>query len=120
MFATAIAEPKAEPAGELQVHGSGVLVRWLLQNDLVDEVTLITVPVVLGQGTRLFPDRGPDIGLELIDSRADTKGVTTQVCRPVGRPRYPNQPRSTHQEPRRGRERQRPRRRHRSGQVTRG
>src|SRR5215213_8735129 len=72
----AIGELKTEPAGELQVHGSGALVRWLLENDLVDEMTLLIVPVVLGQGTRLFPDTGPDIALELVDSRADSKGVT--------------------------------------------
>jgi hypothetical protein len=44
--------------------------------------------VVLGQGTRLFPDAGPDIALDLIDSRADSKGVTIQVYRPNGRPQY--------------------------------
>jgi dihydrofolate reductase len=26
------------------VHGSGTLVRWLLENDLVDEMTLLIVP----------------------------------------------------------------------------
>ena len=36
--------------------GSGALVRWLLDNNLVDEITLLIVPVVLGQGARLFPD----------------------------------------------------------------
>ena len=42
-----------------QMAGSGALVRWLLDNDLVDEMNLLIVPVVLGQGTRLFPDAGP-------------------------------------------------------------
>jgi dihydrofolate reductase len=70
------------------VHGSGGLIRWLLENDLVDEITLLVVPVVLGQGTRLFPDDGPDIALDLIESRADSKGVMIQVYRPNGRPQY--------------------------------
>jgi dihydrofolate reductase len=84
----AIGELKAKTGGELQVHGSGALIRWLLANDLVDEISLLIVPVVVGQGTRLFPDTGPDIALELVDSRADSKGVTIQVYRPAGRPRY--------------------------------
>ena len=87
-LAAAIGELKAKPGGELQVHGSGALIRWLLENDLVDEMTLLIVPVVVGQGTRLFPDTGPDIALDLVDSRADSKGVTIQVYRPAGRPQY--------------------------------
>src|SRR5690348_986770 len=87
-LAAAIGELKAERAGELQVHGSGALIRWLLENDLVDEMTLLIVPVVLGQGTRLFPADGPDMALDLVESRADSKGVTIQVYRPAGRPRY--------------------------------
>jgi len=87
-LAAAVGELKARPSGELQVHGSGALVRWLLENDLVDEIILLTVPVVLGQGTRLFADAGPDIALALVDSRVDSKGVTIQVYRPDGRPRY--------------------------------
>jgi dihydrofolate reductase len=87
-LAAAIGELKARPGGELQVHGSGTLVRWLLQNDLVDEMTLLIVPVVLGQGTRLFPATGPDMALDLAESRADSKGVTIQIYRPAGRPHY--------------------------------
>jgi dihydrofolate reductase len=87
-LAAAIGELKAKPGGELQVHGSGGLIRWLLENDFVDEMTLLIVPVVVGQGTRLFPDAGPDIALDLVDSRADSKGVTIQVYRPTGRPQY--------------------------------
>src|SRR5262249_9558093 len=86
-LAAAIGELKAKPAGELQVHGSGALVRWLLENELVDEMNLLIVPVVLGQGARLFPDSGPDIALDLVESRADSRGVTIQVYRPAGRPR---------------------------------
>jgi dihydrofolate reductase len=86
--AAAIGELKAKPAGELQVHGSGALVRWLFDNQLVDEITLLTYPVVIGQGTRLFPDAGPDIALDLVDSRAFPNGITIQVYRPTGRPQY--------------------------------
>jgi len=86
--AAAVGELKAMPAGELQVHGSGTLVRWLFDNQLVDEITLLTYPVVIGQGTRLFPGTGPDIALDLVDSRATPSGVTIQVYRPTGRPQY--------------------------------
>src|SRR5687767_6622848 len=86
--AAAIGELKAKPAGELQVVGSLSLVRLLLDNDLVDELTLLTYPVVVGQGRRLFPDTGPDTALELVESRATASGVTIQVYRTAGRPRY--------------------------------
>jgi dihydrofolate reductase len=86
--AAAVGELKAKPGRELQVHGSGNLVRWLLDNHLVDEITLLTYPVVVGQGTRLFPATGPDTALELVDSQSTPKGVSIQVYRPTGRPQY--------------------------------
>src|SRR4051812_9249929 len=82
-------ELKAKPGGELQVHGSGALIRWLLDHNLVDEIQLLVIPVVLGHGARLFPEAGPDLALDLVDSRMDSKGVTIQVYRPTGRPQYP-------------------------------
>jgi dihydrofolate reductase len=87
-LAAAIGRLKAEPGGELQVHGSGTLIRWLLEHNLVDEITLLIVPVVLGQGTRLFPSTGPDLALDVLETRVDSKGVTIQVYRPAGHPRY--------------------------------
>jgi dihydrofolate reductase len=87
-IAAAVRELRAEPGGELQLPGSCVLTRWLLDNDLVDEMTLFTCPVVVGQGTRLFPDTGEDRALELVESRATPSGVTIQVYRPAGRPQY--------------------------------
>jgi hypothetical protein len=38
----------------------------------------------VGRGTRLFPDTGPDIALDLVDSQVTHKGVTIQVYRPTG------------------------------------
>ena len=87
-LAAAIAELKAKPGGELQVHGSGALTRWLIDNHLVDEIALLVCPVIVGQGARLFPDAGPDLALDLIDSRAFPKGITLHVYRPAGRPQY--------------------------------
>jgi dihydrofolate reductase len=86
--AAAVGELKAKPGGELQVVGSLSVVRLLLDNDLVDELTLLTAPVVVGQGRRLFPDTGPDLALELVESRATANGVTIQVYRTAGRPQY--------------------------------
>jgi dihydrofolate reductase len=85
---SAVAELKAKPGGELQVVGSLSLVRSLLDNDLVDEIILLTYPVVVGQGRRLFPDSGPDTALELVESRATASGVILQVYRTAGRPQY--------------------------------
>ena len=86
--AAAVRELKAKPGAELQVHGSGNLIRWLMANDLVDEITLLTYPVLIGQGTRLFPASGPDTALELIDSQSTPQGISIQVYRPTGRPQY--------------------------------
>jgi len=79
---------KDTPGGDLQVHGGGTLVRWLLARGLVDEMTLLVIPVVLGQGARLFPQDGPDIAMELLSTHADSRGVMTQAYRPSGRPVY--------------------------------
>lgn len=84
----AIEELKSAPGGELQVHGSGALIRWLLANELVDEMTMIVIPVIVGLGARLFPESGPDLALELLESRVDSKGVAIQRYRPAGRPQY--------------------------------
>jgi dihydrofolate reductase len=84
----AVRELKAMPGRELQVHGSGELLRWLLERDLVDELNLEVFPVVLGDGRRLFPDHGQAHGLSLLESRTAPSGLTVQTYQAVGRPAF--------------------------------
>jgi dihydrofolate reductase len=84
----AVRDLKAQPGGELQVWGSGTLIRALLREDLLDRVTLIVYPVIVGKGMRLFPENGPDQRLALEDSRTTPSGVTILRYRPTGRPEY--------------------------------
>ena len=84
----AIRDLKAKPGRDLLVQGSGALVQWLLERDLVDELDLLVYPVLLGDGLRLFPERGQTHDLELIESRSTPSGVTIQVYRPNGRARF--------------------------------
>ena len=71
-------------------RGSGVLLRWLLERDLVDELNLRISPVIVGDGLRLFPERGPTHDLELVESRATSSGVLIQTFRPNGRATFGN------------------------------
>ena len=81
----AVRELKAKPGRELQVHGSGALLRWLLERDLVDELNLMLYPVVVGDGIRLFPERGQTHDLTLVESRSTPSGVAILTYRPAGR-----------------------------------
>jgi len=81
----AVRELKSKPGRELQVHGSGDLLRWLLERDLVDELNLQLYPVVVGEGLRLFPERGQTHALTLVESSTTPSGVTLQTFRPAGR-----------------------------------
>jgi dihydrofolate reductase len=61
------------------------VVRWLLERDLVDVLNLELFPVVVGDGLRLFPERGQTHDLTLVESRSTPSGVTLQTYRPAGR-----------------------------------
>ena len=86
--ADAVRDLKERKGGELQVHGSGQLVRFLLEHDLVDRLNLLVFPVIVGAGRRLFPASGMATGLALDESRTTPSGVTVSVYRPTGRPEF--------------------------------
>jgi len=87
-LATAVRELKSLDGRELQVHGSGVLVRYLLDHDLVDRLNLLVFPVIVGAGRRLFPDQGIATGLALDETKTTPSGVTISVYHPTGRPEF--------------------------------
>ncbi len=72
--AESVAELKGRPGPDLAVLGSGNLVQTLRQAGLVDEYLLLIHPLLLGTGTRLFPD-GPPSDLRLVESLTTTTGV---------------------------------------------
>jgi dihydrofolate reductase len=71
-----IASMKRSEGGELQIHGSGKLGQSLLAMGVVDELRLITAPVVVGQGRKLFGDTDTAIGLELLSQDRTAAGLT--------------------------------------------
>jgi dihydrofolate reductase len=74
--AEAVTALKQEAGGEIQVHGSGDLVQTLLRHDLVDEFRVLTAPVLVGSGKRLFGDGTIPRDLRLVDTRMTPAGVT--------------------------------------------
>jgi dihydrofolate reductase len=87
-LSTEVAELKQSPGRELQVHGSGGLAQTLIQHDLIDEYRLLTYPVVLGKGRRLFADGAKPAALNVIDHKSTGTGVSIDVYTPAGEPTY--------------------------------
>jgi dihydrofolate reductase len=73
--AASVGALKTEPGPDLGIVGSAQLVRSLLAAKLIDRLLLLMHPLVLGQGRRLFDERGPGVDFELVDSLATSKGV---------------------------------------------
>ena len=87
-LAAGVAKLKSQPGRELQVHGSGNLVHSLLDNGLVDEYRLLTYPVVLGQGKRLFVEGSVPTAMRLLDTETTSTGVIVSRYQPTGKPEY--------------------------------
>ena len=84
--AEAVAELKKEAGKDLQIMGSGELIRSLMPRGLIDEYLLMIHPLVLGSGRRLFADGSPATSLQLVDSKTATSGVVIATYQPVEPP----------------------------------
>ncbi|WP_406401166.1 dihydrofolate reductase family protein [Streptomyces uncialis] len=76
-----LARVRRETDGEILVLGSGELLRTLIELDAVDEYRLLTFPLLLGTGKRLFDQGAPPRRLVLVDSGATENGVLVTTYR---------------------------------------
>lgn len=81
--ADAIRGLKEEIEGRIYVSGSGMLVRGLLRDGLVDDLHLFVYPLALGRGERLWADGVDATRLALTSSEAYTNGVVHLAYRPA-------------------------------------
>lgn len=82
-LAEAIGRLKQQPGKNIGVGGSPTLVRSLLQADLLDELTLMIHPVVVGSGKRLFEGEGALKRLKLVASKTTGSGVSILTYQPA-------------------------------------
>lgn len=79
-----LAELKQQSGKDINVGASGTLVRFLLEEGLLDELGLLVHPLCLGHGKRLFEDGKPPVSLELVESKTFSNGVVSLRYVPAG------------------------------------
>jgi dihydrofolate reductase len=84
----AVQAMKDEPGDELQIWGSSQLLQTLLQHELVDRLRLMTYPVVLGSGRRLFNDGVLPATMRPVDLTTTDLGIVIGTYEPAGPVRY--------------------------------
>jgi hypothetical protein len=75
---------KATDGPDLIIQGSSKLYPGLLERGLIDRMQIMTFPVVLGKGKRLFADGMASGALRLVDSKVSAKGVVFATYEPAG------------------------------------
>lgn len=71
---------------DLIIQGSSTLYAPLLAAGLLDRVTLMTFPLVLGRGKRLFGEAAPARALAMVEHRVTDKGTVIATYEPAGPP----------------------------------
>ncbi len=80
----AVRELKEQSGDELQIWGSGNLLQTLMRHDLVDRLRLMTFPVLLGNGRRLFNDGVVPMTLRAVAVTVTDLGVVIGTYEPAG------------------------------------
>lgn len=67
---------KSESGKNIYCDGGAQIINELLKNDLIDEFIISIIPILVGNGTRLFEDGRPEQQLELLSAKAFDTGLT--------------------------------------------
>ena len=80
----AVKKLKASEGADIKVHGSANMAQTLFKHDLVDELCLMTFPIILGTGKRLFAEGSMPRAFELTESLVTSSGVVFTYYKRVG------------------------------------
>lgn len=80
----AVRELKFQPGRELQMHGCGDLAQTLMRHGLIDEYRILTHPVVVGPGKRLFREDALSGAFDALETTTTGTGVVVARYRPTG------------------------------------
>lgn len=80
----ALTELKASEGPDLLIQGSSDLIQTLLQHNLIDEYTILTFPLVLGGGKKLFGTGALPVAMTLVRSQSFPSGVVMSTYQPAG------------------------------------
>jgi dihydrofolate reductase len=67
---------KSEDGKNIYCDGGAEVINELLRNDLIDELIISIIPVLVGEGTRLFQDGRPEQELEFVKAKTFETGLT--------------------------------------------
>jgi dihydrofolate reductase len=83
-----VSELKDKPGRELQIHGSAALINHLTDHGLIDVYRVLTFPVVLGRGKRLFAEGVTPTTFKLTETQATGSGVVIHTYENAGKPTF--------------------------------
>jgi dihydrofolate reductase len=82
-IAEEIGKLKQQAGKTINMSGSATLIRWLLQEGVLDELNLLVFPIAVGSGKRLFPDGSDPAAFKLTGARTLSGGVLHLTYQPA-------------------------------------
>jgi len=80
----ALAKVKQSAGPDIIIQGSSTLYPQLLAAGLIDRLTVMTFPLVLGHGKRLFGDGTPALAMKMVDLKVSPGGTIIATYQPLG------------------------------------